>query len=95
MDAPRAQAGCASLPGEHRGGLALEVHVRLPADVHRNPVDRAAGEAEGRNSRVVVRDGLAAVAEWERGNGRLSAEEMHAARRRVAAEMQKPRRRSE
>ncbi len=36
---------------------------------------------------VLVRDGLAAVAEWEADNGALSDAEMAAARQRVAAQL--------
>ena len=37
-------AAARSLAGEHRGGLALEVDVRLAADVDGDPVQGAAGE---------------------------------------------------
>ena len=47
---------------EHRGGLALEVDVRLAADVDRDAVDRAACELVGVGARVVVGDRFAAVA---------------------------------
>lgn len=43
---------------------------------------------------LVVRDGLAAVAEWERTNGSFTPEEMTAARNRVAQELAVPRKRS-
>ena len=43
---------------------------------------------------LVVRDGLAAVAEWERKNGAFTPDEMAAARQRVAHELAKPRKRS-
>ena len=36
---------------------------------------------------LLVRDGLRAVAEWEREHGRLTDEELGAARRRVADEV--------
>jgi hypothetical protein len=39
---------------------------------------------------LLVRDGLAAVADWERENGPLSEDEMDAARRRVTAELGGP-----
>ena len=40
---------------------------------------------------LVVRDGLSAVAEWERINGPLAPEELTAARHRVAKEFATPR----
>lgn len=39
---------------------------------------------------LLVRDGLAAVGEWEAEHGRLSEAEMDAARRRVTAEGRRP-----
>ena len=36
-----------------------------------------------------VRDGLAAVVEWEQSNGALTTDEMNDARQRVAAELTK------
>src|SRR5215208_2900656 len=50
------------LARHHGDGLALEVDVRLAADVDRDAVDRAAGAAVRRGARIVVRDGVAAVA---------------------------------
>src|SRR5215218_9104867 len=52
----------ALLTRHHRRGLALQVHVRLAADVDRHPPDRAAREAERRLARVVGGDRVAAVA---------------------------------
>jgi hypothetical protein len=43
---------------------------------------------------LVVRDGLAAIAEWERINGAFTPEEMSAARHRVAIELVPRRKRS-
>src|SRR4051794_12250049 len=57
-----ARAARLLLARHHGDGLALEVDVRLAADVDRDAVDRAAGEAVRRGARVVVRDGVAAVA---------------------------------
>src|SRR5215475_1596731 len=50
------------LAGEHRGRLALEVEVRLAADVDRDPLDGAAGEPVGPLARVIAGDRRAAVA---------------------------------
>jgi hypothetical protein len=43
---------------------------------------------------LLVRDGLAAIAEWEKVNGPLTDAEMAAARRRVATETHTRRKRS-
>ena len=43
---------------------------------------------------LLVRDGLAAVTEWERRHGRLTDDEMTAARQRVAAQLRSSRKRS-
>src|SRR5262249_2356858 len=56
------RAGVPLLAGEHRGRLALEVEVRLAADVDRYPLDGAAGEPVGPLARVVAGDRGAAVA---------------------------------
>src|SRR4051794_5784157 len=50
------------LAGHHRDGFALQVDVWFPADVDRDAVDRAAGERVRRGARVVIGDGVAAVA---------------------------------
>ena len=57
-------------------------------------VSVSAWMTEAARRALVVRDGLAAVAEWERANGELTSEEMAAARRRVAKELTGPRTRS-
>lgn len=43
---------------------------------------------------LLVRDGLAAVTEWEKRHGRLTDDEMTAARQRVAVQLRSSRRRS-
>src|SRR6478736_3287488 len=50
------------LPREHRLRLALEVEIRLAAHVHRDAMDRPAGEPIGRLAVVVLGDRHAAVA---------------------------------
>src|SRR3954451_13835753 len=52
----------ALLTRHHRRGLALQVHVRLGADVDGDAGDRAAREPVRRGAGVVVGDGVAAVA---------------------------------
>lgn len=51
-----------SLAGEHCLGLALQVEIGFAADVHGHSLERAAGEAVRRLTRIVVGDGFAAVA---------------------------------
>src|SRR3954462_2226047 len=46
----------------HRDGFALQVDVRFAADVDRDAVDRATGERVRRGARVIIGDGVAAVA---------------------------------
>jgi DNA-binding IclR family transcriptional regulator len=71
------------------------VAITMDADVHERVL--AAASAEGvsvsawmtaaARRALLVRDGLAAVAEWEAEQGELSDAELAAARRRVAAEL--------
>jgi hypothetical protein len=49
----------ALLAHQHQLGFALQIHVRLAADVDRHPVDRAAVEAVRRLPRVVVGEDVA------------------------------------
>src|ERR1019366_8363525 len=50
------------LAGEHGLGLALEIDIRIPADVDCDSLDRAAGELPRRLTRVVARHRFTAVA---------------------------------
>ncbi|MDA8282188.1 MAG: hypothetical protein M0Z42_02560 [Actinomycetota bacterium] len=78
-----------------RGRPAPKVAITMDADVHERVVAAAGAEgvsvsawmtaAAGRA--LLVRDGLAAVGEWEAEHGELSDAELAAARRRVAAEL--------
>jgi hypothetical protein len=85
-----------------RGNPSPKLAITVDPDVHERVVSAAAREGisvsawmtEAARRALVVRDGLAAVAEWERANGPFTPEEMAAARRRVAEEFAKPRRRS-
>src|SRR6202012_5202024 len=52
----------ASLTHQHELRFALEVQVRVAADVDRDPVDGAAGERERRLAGVVAGNRLARVA---------------------------------
>lgn len=48
------------------------------------------GDVADPRDRLLVRDGLRAVAEWESEHGALTADELAAARRRVRAELSPP-----
>jgi hypothetical protein len=75
-----------------RGNPAVKLGVTVDADVHARVVDAA--EAEGTTvsawitaaarRALLVRDGLAAIGEWEAEHGALTREELDAARSRVA-----------
>ena len=81
-----------------RGNPAVKLAVTVDADVHSKVLDAA--EAEGKSvsawiteaarRALLVRDGLAAVAEWESEHGALTPAELAAARARV--EQKTPRR---
>lgn len=85
-----------------RGNPSPKLAITVDPDVHARVVSAAAQEGvsvsawmtEAARRALVVRDGLAAIAEWERLNGQFSAEEMASARQRVAEELATPRRRS-
>ena len=74
-----------------RGRPAVKLAVTVDADVHAKVLDAAAAEgtsvsawmtAAARRA-LLIRDGLAAVAEWEAEHGALTPAEMAAARARV------------
>ena len=85
-----------------RGNPSPKLAITVDPDVHERVVEAAATEGvsvsawmtEAARRALVVRDGLAAVAEWERVNGSFTAEEMAAARQRVAQELSARRKRS-
>jgi hypothetical protein len=85
-----------------RGNPSPKLAITVDPDVHARIIDAAAEEGvsvsawmtEAARRALVVRDGLAAVAEWERAHGSFTIEEMTAARQRVASELVGPRRRS-
>lgn len=74
-----------------RGNPAVKLAVTVDADVHAKVVEAA--EAEGTSvsawltaaarRALLVRDGLAAVAEWEAEHGALTEAEVEAARVRI------------
>ena len=76
-----------------RGNPSVKLAISVDPDVHSEVIDAA--EAEGLSvsawmtaaarRALRVRDGLVAVAEWESKHGALTAQELAAARRRLAA----------
>jgi len=78
-----------------RGKPSPKLAITVDADVHEGVL--AAAKAEGMSvsawmteaarRALLIRDGLAAVAEWEAEQGALSAAELQAARQRVADEV--------
>jgi hypothetical protein len=77
-----------------RGKPSPKLAITVDPDVHEQVVAAAANEgvsvsawmtAAARRA-LLIRDGLAAVEEWEREHGPLTSEELSAARRRVAEE---------
>ena len=81
------------------GNPAVKLAISVDPDVHSGVVEAA--EAEGLSisawmtaaarRALRVRDGLAAVTEWELEHGALTAQELAAARRRLAAPRRRPR----
>jgi hypothetical protein len=83
-----------------RGKPSPKLAITVDADVHAQIVAAAAAEgvsvsawmtAAARRA-LIVRDGLAAVAEWEAEHGAFTREELEAARKR--ADVGQPERRS-
>ena len=80
-----------------RGKPSPKLAITVDADVHARVVEAAAQDAmsvsawmtEAARSALVVRDGLAAVAEWEREHGALTEAELTDARERVRAQVAK------
>jgi hypothetical protein len=78
-----------------RGNPSPKLAITVDPDVHRRVLEAAAAEGvsvsawmTGAAERaLLVRDGLAAVMEWELENGALTQEELDAARRRVVDEL--------
>ncbi len=85
-----------------RGNPSPKLAITVDPDVHERVVNAAAQEGisvsawmtEAARRALVVRDGLTAVAEWERLNGPFTPDEMVSARQRVARELATPNKRS-
>ena len=83
-----------------RGNPAVKLAITVDSDVHAEVV--SAAEAEGMSvsawltaaarRALRIRDGLAAVAEWEAEHGALSEQELAAARRRLGRDARGARR---
>jgi len=75
-----------------RGKPSPKLAITVDPDVHAQIVAAAAAEGvsvsawmtEAARRALIVRDGLAAVAEWEAEHGAFTPEELEAARRRPA-----------
>jgi hypothetical protein len=78
-----------------RGNPSPKLAITVDADVHDRVIDAAAAEGvsvsawmtEAARRALLVRDGLAAVAEWEAEHGPLTDAELVAARQRVASQV--------
>lgn len=71
--------------------IAPEVHKRILAAAAREGVSVSAWMTSAAREALQQRAGLAAIAEWEKEHGLLSAEEMDEARRRVRAQLRRAR----
>ena len=83
-----------------RGAPAVKLAITVDPDVHAKVVRAASREhksisawmTDAARRALLVRDGLAAIAEWESEHGALSEAELEAARKRVFGGRKKPRR---
>jgi hypothetical protein len=74
-----------------RGNPAVKLAVTMDADVHARVLDAAKADGTSVSAWItaaarralLVRDGLAAVAEWEAEHGALTQAELRAARSRI------------
>jgi len=65
--------------------IASDVHQQVLAAAARRGVSVSAWMTDAARLALKVRDGLAAVAEWEAEHGALTEAELNAARQRLAA----------
>jgi hypothetical protein len=78
-----------------RGKPSPKLAITVDADVHERVVEAAAEDGvsvsawmtSAARRALLVRDGLAAVAEWEAEHGGLSDDELAAARKRVTSQI--------
>ena len=77
-----------------RGSPAVKIAITVDPDVHarasraarQDKVSLSAWMTEAARRALRIRDGLSAVAEWEKQHGRLTDDELSAARRRLLDE---------
>jgi hypothetical protein len=82
-----------------RGKPSPKLAITVDADVHERVLDAAAAAGvsvsawmtDAARRALLVRDGLAAVAEWEARHGAFTNEEMAAARDRLKRQLRKRR----
>jgi hypothetical protein len=85
-----------------RGNPSPKLAITVDPDVHERVIKAAAKDGmsvsawmtEAARRALVIRDGLAAVSEWERLRGPFTEQEMADARERVAGQLGARRRRS-
>jgi len=88
-----------------RGKPSPKLAISVDPDVHAGVIEAAAADGvsvsawmtDAARRALLIRDGLAGVAEWEKRQGALTEAELAAARQRVHAQLTKkpsPRRRS-
>jgi hypothetical protein len=78
-----------------RGKPSPKLAITIDADVHQGVLAAAADQGVSISAwmttaarrALLIRDGLHAVAEWEKEHGAFSLDELEAARRRVADEV--------
>lgn len=78
-----------------RGNPSPKLAITVDPDVHKSIVAAAASDGvsvsawmtEAARDALKIRAGLQAVAEWEKGHGAFTAEEVAEARRQVQAQM--------
>ncbi len=84
-----------------RGKPSPKLAITVDPDVHERVIEAAAEEGlsvsawmtSAARRALLVRDGLAAIAEWESEHGGLTDRELSAARKRVAAQLARKTRR--
>jgi hypothetical protein len=82
-----------------RGNPSPKLAITIDPDIHENILAAAAGDGVSVSAWMTMaareallrRAGLAAVAQWEKQHGRLTAEEMNEARRNVREQFQRSR----
>lgn len=81
-----------------RGAPSPKLAITVDPEIHRGIIEAAAAQGvsvsawmtDAARRTLRVREGLAAVAEWEREHGAFTDEELAAARERAARVMRRP-----